>query len=438
MNKIILMDSLLMLIQTFIIVYFLTSILTAKKNRIYTMCILTVILFISHVVTFNLMKYIPVKSLIAILEYIVLSYFLYRDKFVMKLFSVFVCFILMIVTEIMTLALMSLIVTGYVKMASIYSVERITGLIFYNIIYLFLVILFILLWGRIIYKIKTKSIILFILFPLNQLILLVAIVYNIIGYSGNIIIYLGAIGLLISVVADIVMLNSVNATSEKLIAEEKLAFLEIQKELELKYFDLMQYHIKELELIKHDFKNQLQIVYGLLDSYGDNNRISAREMVDSLSEDINKIKRISFCENSLVNTILAVKKSQADELNIDTSIEVKIPEKISIEKIDLSSLFLNLFDNSIEACEKITESTIKKHIIVKASVISGYLVVKFENDKLKNKITKSNGIIKSTKKNSKGHGYGLQIVNSIAQKYHGNLDVDEKKDKFIVKVTLKV
>lgn len=438
MNSIILTDTLLVLIQNFIITYFLTSILTPKKNRIYAICIFTLILFISYVMAFNFFENGPVKSLIATLEHLVLIYFLYKDKFIMKLFSFFICFILMLVTEVMTLSVINLITAGYVKKVTIYSSERVIGLILYNIIFLLLVILFILLWRRIIYKIKTKSLVLFILFPLNQLILLIAIVYDNLVYSDNVIMYIGGIGLLLSVAADIVMFNSVNATSEKLLAEEKLEFLEIQRGLELKYFDLMQYHIKELELIKHDFKNQLQIVYELLESNDYNNKISAREMVDSLSEDMNKLKGINFCKNSLVNTVLAVKKSHADEFGIDTSIQVNIPEEITIEKVDLSSLFLNLFDNAIEACEKITDNQIKKCISIKASIISGYLVIKFENTTLKNRIIKTYEVIKTTKENPKGHGYGLQIVNSIASKYDGNLDIDVQEDKFIVKVTLKI
>ncbi|MDD3267564.1 MAG: GHKL domain-containing protein [Burkholderiales bacterium] len=356
----------------------------------------------------------------------------------MKLFSFLICNILMFVTEVTTISAMNLITAGHLKKEAIYSSERVIGLIMYNIIYLLLVILFILLWRRIIYKIKTKSLVLFILFPLNQLILLTAIVYDNIVYNDNVIMYIGGIGLLFSVAADIVMLNSVNATSEKLLAEEKLEFLEIQRSLELKYFDLMQYHIKKLELIKHDFKNQLQIVNGLLESNDYKNKISAKEIVDSLSEDMNKLKGINFCKNSLVNTVLAVKKNHADEFGIDTSIQVNIPEEITIEKIDLSSLFLNLFDNAIEASEKITDNQIKKCISIKASIISGYLVVKFENTTLKSRLIKTYEAIKSTKENPRGHGYGLQIINSIALKYDGNLDIDVQKDKFIVKVTLKI
>ena len=48
----------------------------------------------------------------------------------------------------------------------------------------------------------------------------------------------------------------------------------------------------------------------------------------------------------------------------------------------------------------------------------------------------TNGKYKSSKKNSDRHGYGLKIINGIAEKYNGILSVQVRGGFFAVTTTL--
>lgn len=108
---------------------------------------------------------------------------------------------------------------------------------------------------------------------------------------------------------------------------------------------------------------------------------------------------------------------------------------MQIEPIDISSLLSNLLDNAIEASEK-TDNPIINLSIFKQNA---YYVINIENSICENNnLTDSDYIPISTKSNSALHGYGMQIIDDIAQKYDGNFSWRVRNEKFVATVLLKL
>ncbi len=126
----------------------------------------------------------------------------------------------------------------------------------------------------------------------------------------------------------------------------------------------------------------------------------------------------------------------AAQTGVEMTVDVHVPENISIAAIDLCSVFFNLLDNALEACQQQPEAGAKRFIGIKAGISREYLIIEIKNSK-KNEIKMRNGKIITQKLNSKIHGLGLSIVQEIAEKYDGVFDIKFTDDTFTVYVALK-
>ena len=105
--------------------------------------------------------------------------------------------------------------------------------------------------------------------------------------------------------------------------------------------------------------------------------------------------------------------------------------------IDISSIFSNLVDNAIEACNKIDDDTIEKYIIIKGILIKGYYVVRCENSKSNTLIIRNNKIITS-KKDKFLHGIGIDSIKSSIKKYNGELKIKDSDNKFVATIHIPI
>ena len=96
------------------------------------------------------------------------------------------------------------------------------------------------------------------------------------------------------------------------------------------------------------------------------------------------------------------------------SYEILLPEELSVDTADLSSVFFNLMDNAIEACN--TSGNPNPEIRLSANISNGFLTVYMHNTKNQAQIFTH----QTTKSNSGIHGYGLSIIEDICQRYNGS------------------
>lgn len=140
-----------------------------------------------------------------------------------------------------------------------------------------------------------------------------------------------------------------------------------------------------------------------------------KDAIDLTSQEMNDSTRNkkTICINRVVNAIVLLKEAQVLKENIHFSTELRIPEKLEIDPLDLSRIFGNLLDNAIRSCIQVQQSPhsekTRTSIILKGRVVHDLLVITCRNTALKNK-----------EKKIYGHGYGQQILQSVAKKYDGN------------------
>ena len=98
---------------------------------------------------------------------------------------------------------------------------------------------------------------------------------------------------------------------------------------------------------KHDFRNHISMILGLLQVSSKEDAIS---YINEMDISISKLDKNVYTDNIAINAILVSKLNIAKERNIDVNLVLKVDTDIKISNVDICIILGNLLDNSIEAC----------------------------------------------------------------------------------------
>lgn len=142
---------------------------------------------------------------------------------------------------------------------------------------------------------------------------------------------------------------------------------------------------------------------------------------------------------TIVDNILSKRSEKYRESGIEYELQVEVPAGFKIDIMELSSLMNNLLDNAEEALIKYRQESGEKGFIRMKSYIQGdEFVIETENSKSENSRMHMQDERYLSTKEEKGHGYGLQIIRNIAQKYEGSMELEDKGKSFWNKVIMKL
>jgi sensor histidine kinase YesM len=201
------------------------------------------------------------------------------------------------------------------------------------------------------------------------------------------------------------------------------------------------YYDKQLEMIKtslqttstirHDLKNHMFSIRSLIES-GD-----TKETLDYISEimdDIGARKDRSSTGNTVIDSIINFKLQEAEQRNIKTNLDLKIPEKLEIPSFDMTVILGNLLDNAIKALDMVKDNPF---INLKMKYDKGRLIIQTDNP-YEGDIIENEGKIITTHEDKANHGIGLQSVKKVIQKYDGIMNIDHSDNIFSISLMLYV
>ena len=196
--------------------------------------------------------------------------------------------------------------------------------------------------------------------------------------------------------------------------------------MEYKYYEMSVENDKKLQSLRHDIANQIQTVYSLLIN-GESQK--SLELMDELRDRYGHVEQLIYCENPVLNIILANKKAEAEKSGIEVQIKVKdFPKQLPISDFDLSTVVCNLFDNAIRGC--ICSNQSHPRLIVEIIKKNRYLVIRILNSCIVNMTIENTDRIETTKSNSQTHGFGMPIVAGIVKRYKGDFVVSAQNGLF--------
>lgn len=254
-------------------------------------------------------------------------------------------------------------------------------------------------------KKKAKFIPLFLFIFIFQLLYFLSTVYA--EKIGSLFLILAIFMVLICILLYRILSNVLKKSN----AEIELSFLQKQRQLEHQQEHNLQIHRKETT----DFQNktiQKLLDFQTLLKQGQYEQADAA--IKNLSQSFERERFHPYCHNNLLQAILEGKKIVAEQSHIQVSYEILLPEKSSIDMADLSSVFFNLLDNAIEACN--ASGSQSPAIRLSANISDGFLTIYMHNTKNPDQ----NFNHKTSKIETFSHGYGLSIIEDICHRYNGS------------------
>lgn len=216
----------------------------------------------------------------------------------------------------------------------------------------------------------------------------------------------------------------------------RFQMLKTENEMLLELGTLSKNHIKEMEIMMeknriqtHDMKHHLLV----LREYGQEKQWdSLMSYLNELSEDILAKKKTGWTQTGILDTILEQKKEKAESEGIEFSIQADRIGALPFSDLEICTLFSNLLDNAIEACEKIEGN--RRWIEIQITRKSGMLYLTISNS-IKDRPSEQEGKLITNKQNHQLHGYGIKSVQKIVRKYEGDFSYQIRESEFIVTIT---
>lgn len=185
------------------------------------------------------------------------------------------------------------------------------------------------------------------------------------------------------------------------------------------YIDQIKEAVDEKRRLIHDFRQHLRVIDNMAQK---TNQTMIIEYLNSIYEfiDNSKTTDIFICNNTAVNAILQYYLAICKKQKIKLDIKLSIPEQLPLSDIELCSIFGNLLENAIEACQR--QKSGKKFIYInsKEDYSMFYLIIENSFD---GKIITSGNKFLSLKKEANHIGIGLESVKKTLHNYQGTIDI---------------
>lgn len=198
--------------------------------------------------------------------------------------------------------------------------------------------------------------------------------------------------------------------------------LKAENKAQAKYYANIKKSINETAKMHHDINNLMDVISSLV-SQGDEDSLRKAENLKNEITDLAKQSEVPvYCDNKLVNLILFDKLSSAEEYNIKIVDNIILKDNCGIDDVDLCRVFVNLIDNSLRALKRY--NGVDKKLVLSCRESDGVIYIKTVNK------------TPLEKEKRKNHGYGLNIISDICEKYNGEVVTDLNGDEFTAIVSL--
>lgn len=216
---------------------------------------------------------------------------------------------------------------------------------------------------------------------------------------------------------------------EKLILEEQLHYTELLTDSQRKQYESMRASIRTEKRLRHDFRHSLLAIQAYAKQ---NDCDSILDYIDTYLEPLGRTLEPVFCKNTFINTFLDYYISQAKELGIQVTYDIRIPEQIHLPEADLCIVLGNLLENALEACRR--QESDPRFMKIHMEMTSKRIFSLSISNSFHGEIVKKDSRYMSSKRND--YGIGLVSVHHIVEKHNGMMKINHKDSIFTVSVLI--
>lgn len=185
------------------------------------------------------------------------------------------------------------------------------------------------------------------------------------------------------------------------------------------------------KIMIHDIKNHLQIIQDSLDSH---DFTKAQTHIDELTLSNALSSGAIITDNHTLSLLLARYKDYCQNEGILFSSDVKDAHLSYLSPSDVTSLFCNLLDNAIEACNLAENPVLTLRISTdkerKMDLIS------ITNTCREQPLFEKNGFLSTIKTDKMRHGFGMQSIKRVVDRYNGAIEPKYIKEESLFQVSI--
>ena len=221
--------------------------------------------------------------------------------------------------------------------------------------------------------------------------------------------------------ADMYFLYFIRFMEDNYQLKVKLELLEQQATMQYKYYLHQEKNHQESLRILHDVNKHIAVMEGL---YHGDDKEGTINYIKEINTILKPLLPKQLTNNGILNILLNEKIQNAGKLHIDLQYEIGNVDLSFMNPMDITTIFGNLLDNAIEACEQVNGSP---WIRLKISPYYEMIAIKVENTS-NNIVRWSEGRPVSQK--GANHGIGLSNVERAVVKYDGSMNLSSENGIF--------
>lgn len=219
---------------------------------------------------------------------------------------------------------------------------------------------------------------------------------------------LSIILLLISNIVIYMLYERSEKSSQKLI---ELEIMNQKNNIDLQYLNLLEKKNETMQIMSHDYKRHILTIEAMTDSP------EIKQYIQEMLGDISTYSQIGKTKNKILDVILSKYTDICAEKSIQFETDILSDNLSFINSSDISALFNNLLDNSVEAAEQSKEKYIYLQI---TNTLDTYHKIKIINS-CDTPPTVKNGKLRTTKQDHDLHGFGIKSIKKTVNKYNGEM-----------------
>lgn len=203
----------------------------------------------------------------------------------------------------------------------------------------------------------------------------------------------------------------------------------LQENLIREHYKTLESQIEQTRRIRHEIANHIYLLEQLA-MKSEEKELLKKDYKNELEKTYQTLQSKMFCKDIMIDTAIKNKLRECQENQIQVEYREETFFIGNIARIDMMGLVYNVFDNAIEACEKV-------------DVDKRWIRISIKNEEDRLKLTCYNSKHpeihleagqKTTKKDKENHGIGRDILKSVVKKYHGSISAEDKIDEYHLKI----
>ena len=190
------------------------------------------------------------------------------------------------------------------------------------------------------------------------------------------------------------------------------------------HYDFLDQFNLEMRRYRHDFKNHL---YSLKHLLAENKIVEAKQYVENMTDHIHEWEQKYSTGNDVADAMINEQVKAAQKQAIEFELTGGLPKKINISNYDLCVIFGNALANAVEGAAKTDD---KRYVKVNLGYYNQYLHINIKNSAIYQKWRRT------TKRDSKNHGFGLMNIYQCVEKLHGDVQIKRDKNEFMIDIVI--